>query len=109
MVRTENASSQLVNWCVLGICCLATGVIYSHYLATGLDATELLISHIKYWSPGSSVGTATGYELDGLGLRVRIPVGSRILSSPPRPDRFWGTPSLISTVYRELFPRGEAA
>jgi hypothetical protein len=26
-------------WCVLGICCLAAGVIYSHYLVLGPQAT----------------------------------------------------------------------
>jgi hypothetical protein len=26
--RVENISSQLVHWCVLGICCLATDVVY---------------------------------------------------------------------------------
>jgi hypothetical protein len=35
----DHTASQLVHWCVLGKCCLATKVIYSHYLATGLHAT----------------------------------------------------------------------
>jgi hypothetical protein len=26
--RVENTASQLVHWCVLGMCCLATGVVY---------------------------------------------------------------------------------
>jgi hypothetical protein len=26
--RVENTSSQLVYWCMLGICCLATGIVY---------------------------------------------------------------------------------
>jgi hypothetical protein len=33
------------------------------------------------------VSLATGYELDDGGVRVRVPVGSRIFSSPCHPDR----------------------
>jgi hypothetical protein len=39
---------------------------------------------------GSSVGIATGYRLDGRGVRVRVRVGARFVSSPRCPDRFWG-------------------
>jgi hypothetical protein len=35
----------------------------------------------------SPVGIATGYELDNCGVGVRVPVGSRIFSSPRHPDR----------------------
>jgi hypothetical protein len=48
----------------------------------------------------SVVGTATGYGLDDRGIGVRVPVGSRIFSSPRRPDRLWGPPSLLSNGYR---------
>jgi hypothetical protein len=48
----------------------------------------------------SSVGIATGYVLDGRGVRVRVRVGARLFSSPRRPDRFWGPPSLVSNEYR---------
>jgi hypothetical protein len=41
---------------------------------------------------GSSVGTATGYTLEDRGVEVRIPVGSRIFTSPCGPDRLGGTP-----------------
>jgi hypothetical protein len=40
--RTEYSTSRLVHWCVLGICCVATGVVYNHYLATYLSATILV-------------------------------------------------------------------
>jgi hypothetical protein len=55
----------------------------------------------------SSVGTATGYELDDRGVGVRVSVGSRIFISPYRPGRLWGPPSL-SNGYGGggLFPRG---
>jgi hypothetical protein len=38
-------------------------------------------------SLGSAVGIATSYGLDDRGVGVRVPVGSRIFSSPCRPDR----------------------
>jgi hypothetical protein len=38
------------------------------------------------WNRDSSVGIATGYGLDDRGVGVRVPVGSRIFSSPRRPD-----------------------
>jgi hypothetical protein len=57
------------------------------------------------WGPGSggrqrsrdsSVGVATGYGLDGQGLRVWVLVRSRIFSSPYRSDWLWGPPSFLS-------------
>jgi hypothetical protein len=56
----------------------------------------------------SSVGIATGYGLDDRGIGVRVPVGSRIFSSPQRPYRHWGPLSLLSNGYRGLFPRFKA-
>jgi hypothetical protein len=38
-------------------------------------------------SRDSSVGIATGYGLDDRWVRVQVPVGSRIFTSPRRPDR----------------------
>jgi hypothetical protein len=62
--------------------------------------------------PSSSVGSldiavvvTTGYGLDDRGVGVRVPVGSRIFSSPSRPDRLWGPPCLLSNGYWG-FPRG---
>jgi hypothetical protein len=36
-------------------------------------------------------------------------VGSRIFTSPRRPDRLWIQPNLPYNVYRGLFPGGKAA
>jgi hypothetical protein len=54
----------------------------------------------------SAVCIATGYRLDDQGVRVRVPAGAKIFSSPQRPDRLWGPPSLLSNGYRELLHRG---
>jgi hypothetical protein len=51
----------------------------------------------------SVVGIATSYGLDDREVGVRVP-GSRIFSSPRRPDRLWGPPSLLSNWYRRLTP-----
>jgi hypothetical protein len=48
-------------------------------------------------SRDSSVGIANG-------VGVRVPVGSRIFTFQCRPDRFWGTPSLLFNVPRALSP-----
>jgi hypothetical protein len=58
------------------------------------------------YSQDSVVGIATGNRVDGREVGVRVPVGSRIFSSPQRPDRLWDRPSLLSHGYRGLFPRG---
>jgi hypothetical protein len=53
-------------------------------------------------SRDSSVGIVTGYGLDDLGVGARVPVGSRIFSSPNRPNWPWGSPSLLSNGYLAL-------
>jgi hypothetical protein len=58
----------------------------------------------------SSVSTATDYRLDGWGIGVRGPIGSRFFfSSPRRPDRFRGPFSLLSNGYGDSFPGVKAA
>jgi hypothetical protein len=71
-----------------------------HHLPT------LIIIYLDRKSRNSAVGIATGY---GLEVGVRVPVGSRILTSPFRPDRLWGPPNLLYNGYRGLFPGGKAA
>jgi hypothetical protein len=53
----------------------------------------------------SVVVIATSYELDDRGAGVRVPIGSRIFSSQRRPDRFWGTSSLLYNGCGGLFIR----
>jgi hypothetical protein len=52
------------------------------------------------------VGIAIVCGLDDRGVAVRVPIGSRILSSPRRPDRLWGATNLLSNEYRGLLPLG---
>jgi hypothetical protein len=55
----------------------------------------------------SLVGIASGYGLNGGGVGVRVPLGSRIFSSPRRLDRLWAPPNLLSNGYRGALSRGE--
>jgi hypothetical protein len=67
-----------------------------------------LINHcvIDARSRGSVFRIATGYGLDDRGVGVRVPLGSRIFSSPRRPERLWVPPNLLSNGYRGPFLRG---
>jgi hypothetical protein len=72
------------------------------------DAEEFnrtLPSNVNFYLD-SAVVVATGYGLNDQGVGVRVLAKSRIFSSPRRPDRFRGPPSLLSNGYLGLFPRG---
>jgi hypothetical protein len=49
---------------------------------------------------GAGIAQATGYGLDDRGVRVPVPVRSRIFSSSRCPDRLWGPPSLLANGFR---------
>jgi hypothetical protein len=74
-------------------------------LTTLWASTACYRDSFTFNSRDSVVGTATDYGLDDGGVGVRVPVGSRIFSSPRRPDRLWDPPSLLSNGYWMLFPR----
>jgi hypothetical protein len=65
----------------------------------------ILFGMLKVMNRDSSVGIATSYELDDRGVGVRVPVGSRIFSSPRHTERLWGPPNLLFNGYRGFFPR----
>jgi hypothetical protein len=64
------------------------------------------IEHYYFRNRDNIVGIATGCGLDDRGVRVRVPVGSKVFSSPRRLDRLWGSPNLLSNGYRGSFPGG---
>jgi hypothetical protein len=77
----------------------------SHYcqqkpIAKVLHIQETHSLPFRSSGPGSSVGTATGYGLDGPGIESRW--GRIFRTCPGRP---WGPPSLLYNGYR-VFPGG---
>jgi hypothetical protein len=54
----------------------------------------------------SVVGIVTSYGLHDRGVGVRVPVGSRISSSPRHLDQLWGPPNLLSSGYQGALSSG---
>jgi hypothetical protein len=80
-------------------------LIFYRYLETLLSDPPWRLPR----SQDSVVGIATGYGLDDWGIGVWEPVGSRIFSSPRRPDRLWGPFNFLSNEYQEFLPTSNAA
>jgi hypothetical protein len=65
------------------------------------ELNKINSNYMLYSGPGSSVGIATAYGLDGPGIESRW--GEIFRTSPDRP---WGPPSLLYNGYR-VFPGGK--
>ena len=72
--------------------------IILYYITLYIKLYYIILYYIiLYYIPGSSVGIATDYGLDGPGSN---PVGTRFST---RPDRPWGPPNLLYNGYW-IFP-----
>ena len=76
-------------------------VRYLFYTIGDLTYQSPLVYPIESCWPGSVVGIATAYGLDGPGIESRW--GEIFRTCPDRP---WGLPSLLYNVYR-VFPGGK--
>jgi hypothetical protein len=65
---------------------------------------EYVYIYISIYGHSHSVGITTGYAVQDREVGIRVPVEARIFTSPCRPDRLWGPPSLLSNGYRGLLP-----
>jgi hypothetical protein len=70
-----------------------------------LKKDKLMKKYSFFTMSNSAVGIATSYGLDDIGVGVRVPLRSRIFTSPNRPDQLWGPPNLFNG-YRGLILRG---
>jgi hypothetical protein len=64
----------------------------------------IMIPNCHMKPTNSAVGIGTGYGQDDRRVGVRVPVGSKMFSSPRPTGRFWGPPSLLSNGYWGLSP-----
>jgi hypothetical protein len=102
-----HSSSSNTNGNVKDVNIYITTIITIAYVP--IRTTITVTTNTIYTAAGSRdsiVSIATGYGLDDRVFGVRVPVGSRIFSSPRRPDRPWGPPNLLSNGNRGLFPLG---
>jgi hypothetical protein len=73
---------------------MRTFLIYAPHQIQCDCCSRFHLGAIKSWD--SVVSIVTGYRLDDQGIRVQVPVGSRIFTSPCLPDRLWDPPNLLS-------------
>jgi hypothetical protein len=81
-------------------------VVFGYGRLVHFKCRNLAAHGMVYIGRGSVVVAATGYGLGDWRFGVRVPVESRIFSSPLRPDQLWGTLRLLSRGYSGLFPEG---
>jgi hypothetical protein len=86
-------------------CCITSMSSRVSFASLVIYSSVSSVLHSKR-SWDSVVGIATACGLDDQGFGVRVLVGSRIFSSPRRPDWLWVQPNFLSNGYRRLFPRG---
>jgi hypothetical protein len=79
-----------------------------YYCDNLLKKLHLLTLH-DGMSRCSVVGMATSYVLDHRGAGVRFPVGSRIATSPYRPNRLWDPPDPYPMGTGDSFPETKKA
>jgi hypothetical protein len=74
-------------------------------MGSGFMICNYLLSVTKSWH--SSLGIATGYELDGQGSILCK--GKRYFSSPQQPDQLWGHLPSYPMGTGSSLPKGKAA
>jgi hypothetical protein len=80
-----------------------------HHLQFKVIRAFVMLLQFSRKGGDSAVGISTGYGLDDQEVRVRVPVGTRIFTSPCRPDRLCGPPNLLSNGTGGSFPGGKEA
>jgi hypothetical protein len=70
---------------------------------------SLTVFLLNFYCKSIAIGIATDYGLDDQGVEVRVPVGSRMFTSPCHPERLCGPPSLLSSGYPGVKRQGRDA
>jgi hypothetical protein len=102
-LKNKKTRLRKARWCVSSI--LKNKICVERFLKL-LKQFNFFKCNSSNRSQDSIVCIVKGYRLDDWGVRVRVPVGASIFSSPYRPDRLWGPSSFLCKSYRELFPWG---